>query len=221
MEEQALHALKTLRKGKCIAILDSKSKEAKTNLFFRTTFLSPLFLKTLRIKARGELYIFVAHEVASTFSFIFIGEVIGATNLSETYPLLQHMGKEKKQMCQGSCSMGFLFDHRSLKTSALDVEKSFTCCWLVKLWQEVVNFKNEVDRKEATRLFGAKFHTPSHIFLCIENASGLQMQNGHTKLSVDFVKFVGCVMLCKDGDNFGALPLEATKAWALGKIFFF
>ncbi len=75
MEEQALHALKTLRKGKCIAILDSKSKEAKTNLFFRTTFLSPLFLKTLRIKARGELYIFVAHEVASTFSFIFIGEV--------------------------------------------------------------------------------------------------------------------------------------------------
>jgi len=24
-------------------------------------------------------------------------------------------------------------------------------------------------------------------------------------------------MLCKDGDNCGALPLEATKAWALGK----
>ncbi|CAK9210027.1 unnamed protein product [Sphagnum jensenii] len=212
MEEQALHALKTLRKGKCIAILNSKSKEAKTNLFFPTTSLSPLFLKTLRIKTRGELYIFLAHEVASTFSFIFIGE---------TYPLLQHMGKEKKQMCQGSCSMGFSLDHRSLKTSALDVERSFTCRWLVKLWQEVVNFKNEVDRKKTTRLFGAKFHTPSHIFLCIENAGGLQVQNGHTKLSMDFVKFVGCVMLCKDGDNFGALPLEATKAWALGKIFFF
>jgi hypothetical protein len=28
---------------------------------------------------------------------------------------------------------------------------------------------------------------------------------------------LGCVMLCKNGDNFGALPLEATKAWALGK----
>jgi 3,4-dihydroxy-2-butanone 4-phosphate synthase len=91
--------------------------------------------------------------------------------------------------------MGFLFDHRSLKTSALDVEKSFTYHWLVKLWQEVVNFKNEVDRKEATRLFGAKFHTPSHIFLCIENASGLQMQNGHTKLSVDFVKFVDIILI--------------------------
>ncbi len=28
---------------------------------------------------------------------------------------------------------------------------------------------------------------------------------------------VGCVMLCKDGDNFGAPPLKAAKAWALGK----
>jgi hypothetical protein len=24
-------------------------------------------------------------------------------------------------------------------------------------------------------------------------------------------------MLCKDGDNFGAPPLKAAKAWALGK----
>jgi hypothetical protein len=24
-------------------------------------------------------------------------------------------------------------------------------------------------------------------------------------------------MLCKDGDNFGALPPEATKTWPLGK----
>jgi hypothetical protein len=24
-------------------------------------------------------------------------------------------------------------------------------------------------------------------------------------------------MLCKDGDNFGALPPEATETWALGK----
>jgi hypothetical protein len=28
-------------------------------------------------------------------------------------------------------------------------------------------------------------------------------------------------MLCKDGDNFGALPPEATKTWALGKNIFF
>jgi hypothetical protein len=24
-------------------------------------------------------------------------------------------------------------------------------------------------------------------------------------------------MLCKDGDNFGTLPSEATRTWALGK----
>jgi hypothetical protein len=41
--------------------------------------------------------------------------------------------------------------------------------------------------------------------------------------SCGWVKFcvvcfqVKCVMLCKDGDNFGALPPKATKAWASGK----
>jgi len=34
---------------------------------------------------------------------------------------------------------------------------------------------------------------------------------------VKFCMAFGCVMLCKDGDNFGALPLEAARAWALGK----
>ncbi len=78
-------------------------------------------------------------------------------------------------MCQGPCSVGFLFDHRSLKTSALDVERSFTYRWLVELWWEVVNLKNEIDRKEATRLFGEEFHILGHIFLCIENTSGLKV----------------------------------------------
>jgi len=91
-------------------------------------------------------------------------------NLTKKYPILQHMGKEKKQMCQGSCSMGFLFDQKSLKTGAPNVERSFTCHWLVELCQKVVNFK-----KEEPRMFGEEFHTPSHIFLCIENASGLQV----------------------------------------------
>jgi 3,4-dihydroxy-2-butanone 4-phosphate synthase len=44
MEEQALSAaLEALRKGQCIAILDSKSREVETDLFFPTTF-SFLFL---------------------------------------------------------------------------------------------------------------------------------------------------------------------------------
>jgi hypothetical protein len=32
-------------------------------------------LKTLKIEAWRELYIFVVHEVASTFGFPFIGEI--------------------------------------------------------------------------------------------------------------------------------------------------
>ncbi len=28
---------------------------------------------------------------------------------------------------------------------------------------------------------------------------------------------VGCVMLCKDGDNFGTLTPKAARAWASGK----
>jgi 3,4-dihydroxy-2-butanone 4-phosphate synthase len=83
MEEQALNvALEALKKGQCIAILDSKSKEAKTDLFFPTIFFSPLSLKTLKIETKRGLYIFVAHEVTSTSGFPLIGEV------STTHPQL-------------------------------------------------------------------------------------------------------------------------------------
>ncbi len=58
-----------------------------------------------------------------------------------------------------------------------------------------MNFKNEVDKKKSARLFNEEFHTPSHIFLCIENAGGLQVQNGHTKLSVALTKLVGIVLI--------------------------
>jgi 3,4-dihydroxy-2-butanone 4-phosphate synthase len=44
MEEQALSvALKAMRIGQCIAILDSESKEVKIDLFFVAAFFS-LFL---------------------------------------------------------------------------------------------------------------------------------------------------------------------------------
>ncbi len=62
---------------------------------------------------------------------------------------------------------------QDLKISAFYVERSFTCCWVLDLWQEFVNFKNEIDKEETPRLFGEEFHTLSHIFLCIENAGGL------------------------------------------------
>ncbi len=105
------------------------------------------------------------------------------------------MGKEKKQMCQSSCSVGFSFDHRSLKIGVSNVERIFTCHRLIELRQKVVNLKNEVDRKEAVRLFVEEFHTPNHIFLCTKNASGLQVWNGHIELSVVLAKLVGIVLI--------------------------
>jgi hypothetical protein len=62
-----------------------------------------------------------------------------------------------------------------------------------------MNLKNEVDIKEAVRLFGEEFHTPSHIFLCIKNACGLQVHNRHTELSVALAKLVGIIpiLICK------------------------
>jgi len=82
MEEETLSVvLKALRKGQCIAILDSKS-EVESDLFFLVASFSPLSMKTLKTKARMELYIFVVHEVICTFSFPFIGEV------STTHPQL-------------------------------------------------------------------------------------------------------------------------------------
>jgi 3,4-dihydroxy-2-butanone 4-phosphate synthase len=67
-------------------------------------------------------------------------------------------------MCQSSCSVGFSYDHRSLKIGVSNVERIFTCHRLIELRQKVVNLKNEVDRKEAVRLFAKEFHTPNHIF---------------------------------------------------------
>jgi hypothetical protein len=80
------------------------------------------------------------------------------------------------------------------------VERSFTCHWIVELWQEVVELKNEVNIKKTTSLFGEEFHTPCHIFLCIENIGGLKMWNGHTKLSVVLAKLVGIIpiLVCQD-----------------------
>ncbi len=63
-----------------------------------------------------------------------------------------------------------------------------------------MNLENEIDREEISRLFGEKFHTLCHIFLCIENASGLQMRNGHTELVVALAKLVGIVhiLVCQN-----------------------
>jgi hypothetical protein len=70
MEEQAVSVvLEAMRKGWCIVILDSESREAEINFFFF------FFLKTLKTKAWGEMYISMAPDVAFTSYFPFIGEV--------------------------------------------------------------------------------------------------------------------------------------------------
>jgi 3,4-dihydroxy-2-butanone 4-phosphate synthase len=95
--------------------------------------------------------------------------------------------------------MGFLLDHKSSKTSALDVERSFTCRSHVELCQEVVNLKNEVELEEKEAMtFGEEFHTLGHIFLCIEHAHGLQVQNGHIELSMVLTKLagIGPILVC-------------------------
>jgi hypothetical protein len=42
-------------------------------------------------------------------------------------------------------------------------------------------------------MFGEEFHTPSHIPICIENAGGLQIQNGHIELSMACTK-LACII---------------------------
>jgi 3,4-dihydroxy-2-butanone 4-phosphate synthase len=56
MEEQALSAtLKAFKKGQCIAILDSESKKAETDLFFPITFLFPLFSENFKDSSKWGL----------------------------------------------------------------------------------------------------------------------------------------------------------------------
>jgi 3,4-dihydroxy-2-butanone 4-phosphate synthase len=63
-----------------------------------------------------------------------------------------------------------------------------------------VNLKDEVDRIEAIGLFAEEFHTPSHIFMCIESAGGLQVRIGNTELSMALAKLASIVpiLVCQN-----------------------
>jgi 3,4-dihydroxy-2-butanone 4-phosphate synthase len=54
--------------------------------------------------------------------------------------------------------------------------------------------------KKTPKLFGEEFHTLSHIFLCIENVNGLQVQNGPTEFSMVIEKLEGIVpiLVCQN-----------------------
>jgi hypothetical protein len=69
-------------------------------------------------------------------------------------------------------------------------------------------------QKKTLRLFGEEFHTLSHIFLCIENVNGLQVQNGHTKFSVAFSKLVGIVpILACQNPSYKTLSIPKLWSW--------
>eukprot|EP00897_Mesotaenium_endlicherianum_P008570 jgi/Mesen1/7741/ME000407S06966 len=215
--EQIEAALKCLRAGQCVAVLDDEDREGETDLFFPAAGLRPADLRQLRTQAGGELYISVGHEVATTFGIPYAGEALRSEQLVAAYPALQHLSKGIDSMCQGSCSVGLSLDHRSTKTGAPDVERSLTCRRLAELWDEA-RHKNV---RDAGELLGKEFHIPGHIFLCMEQKGGLNVRSGHTELSVHLAKqagiaplMVGCVMLSNDGDDFGALPPHAARKWA-------
>jgi len=54
--------------------------------------------------------------------------------------------------------------------------------------------------KKTPRLFGEEFYTLSHVFLCIENENGLQVQNGHIEFSMVVEKLVNIVpiLVCQN-----------------------
>ncbi|CAI7931569.1 unnamed protein product [Closterium sp. NIES-54] len=161
------------------------------------------------------------------------------------FPVLKYLGKGVDGMCQGSCSVGLSLDHRSTHTGAPDSERSLTCRRLALLWEEIraerANSSEEAgkaegggkaEQEDAMRRLGKEFHTPGHIFLCIENPEGLRRRRGHTELSVALAKLagitpvmvrppthgvgrkVGCVMLSNSGDDYGALPAASARQWA-------
>ncbi|XP_024375117.1 uncharacterized protein [Physcomitrium patens] len=222
MTSQWEAALEALRNGECVAVLDGEEREGETDLFFPAASLSPASLRLLRTQAGGEMYMSVGHEVASAFGLPYIGNVLALTEVSAKFPVFQYMEKSKGEMCQGSCSVGVSLDHRTTKTGAPDVERSYTCRRLAELFQEVKEMETSVDASQ--RRFGEEFHTPGHIFLCVENGKGLSVRTGHTELSIALANaagvtpvMVGCVMLSNDGDDFGALRPAPARAWAASR----
>lgn len=149
-------------------------------------------------------------------------------------------------MCQGACSVGLSLDHRDVRTGAPDDQRSVTCRRFAEIWEEVRAGGGEggeegvvaggeegeggegkgenkgLSVEEAAKKLGDEFHSPGHVFLCVESEGGLRRRRGHTELSVALAKLagitpimVGCVMLSNDGDDFGALPPNRVRDWAL------
>jgi len=99
------------------------SKENKTiTIMWKLEIMTPLGNINLNKIFEKIVSMFMKQRYGHAFQPIkgcFALTSISVTNLRNKYPILQHMDKEKKQMCQSSCLVGFLFDRRSLKIGAL------------------------------------------------------------------------------------------------------
>eukprot|EP00877_Chromochloris_zofingiensis_P001743 jgi/Chrzof1/1156/Cz01g42190.t1 len=211
-------ALEAIRRGQPVCILDSRTREGETDIYYPGLMTYAPALRQLRTQAGGELYIAVGHEVATAFGLPYAGAAMAAA--AHQHPVLAGMSKFDDAMCQGSCSVGISLDHRSTKTGAPDDERSLTVRRLAELTQQVLREGTSVE--EAAALMGKEFHLPGHIFLCQENPGGLSARQGHTELSIALARragvtpvMVGCVMLSNSGDDYGALGPDAAREWAM------
>ncbi|CAF2964871.1 unnamed protein product [Rotaria sp. Silwood2] len=218
LEDSSISAsLTAVRQGQPICIFDSLSREGETDVFLPAISVDLASLRTLRWNAGGELYMAIGHEVVSAFDLPYANDAWKIA--SDIYPILKGMNKIVSAMCQGTCTIGITLDHRSTKAGSPDNELSWTCKRFTQLAAEALKKENTIEAKEA---LGREFHVPGHITLTQERQNGLKDRQGPTELSVALARLaevvpvmVGCVMLSKPGNNFGALDSKEAEQWAL------
>lgn len=205
-----------------MAILDDAGREGETDLHFAAQLATPASIRALRVHAGGELYVAVSNAVATAFGIPFAGQALRAA--AHEHPTLAALGKETSSMCQGDCSVSLSFDHRSTKTGAPDVERSFTVrrfaevkghtAMRLRAWAHASLGERQrrfvdtppqlsedvtsrtVSVPQAGRALGAEFHSPGHIFWCIEHPGGLRARRGHTELAVALARAAGEPRAC-------------------------
>jgi len=220
LEERWSAALQAIRSGKPIAILDDANREGETDLYLPAYNVEGEGIRYIRREGRGELYMSVGREVAAQFALPYMANALKSA--ARDFPALRGLMKAEEKMCQGSCSVSLSFDHRSTHTGASDHEIAVTCSEFARLYQRCR--QENLQEEQSIEQLGLAFHTPGHIFTCVERSAGLVERQGHTELSVAVARaagvtpvMVGTVVLNKEGENYGAASVEDAYAWATQK----
>lgn len=216
-------AVAALASGRLVAVLDDAEREAETDLFAAAELLTPARLRELRTSGGGELYLSTGSNVAATFGIPYLGRgPFALAEVHDAFPLVPALAKSTGEMCQGACSVGLSIDHRSTKTGAPDDERALTCRRFAEL-AKIHAGSGSGDKRGAREALAAEFHTPGHIFTCVETPGGVAARGGHTELGAALARLagltevvVGCVMLRNDPDDpeFDALDPAGARAWA-------